>query len=137
MSQDVILHIESDTGRGNTVVDRHDSSAVGTGAVLGTGVLIESEIPEGDTAAPVACGADQQVLGVPHQVSGKRGCSNARTFGEPNVFCGKGGLYGGLRAGITGVTVKRAAGEILRGGTGEHRLRISGVIPIVFVGEDF
>src|SRR5258708_7056006 len=33
--------------------------------------------------------------------------------------------------------MKRTASEILRGGTGEHRLRISGVVPIVFVSEEF
>src|SRR6202021_3508718 len=137
MSQDVVLHIERDTGRGNSVVERHHAPAVGTGAVLGAGVLIESEIPEGDAPGPVARRAYQQMLCVPHQVSGKRGRSNARTFCEPNVFGGKGSLYGRLRAGIAGVTVKRTAGEILRGCAGEHRLRISGVIPIVFVGEDF
>ena len=73
MSQDVVLHVERDMGWRNAVVNGYNPTTVGAGAVFRAGILIESDIPQADTASPVVGSANQQVLCVPYQVVGEFG----------------------------------------------------------------
>src|SRR5438876_3305096 len=136
MSQNVILHVVSDGRRNGAVVDRHDTAATRTAAILGAGVLIEGEIPQRNAVRPVPGRANQQVFCIPRKVSRKVRTYRSGALGEPNALRGISSLDLGLRGYVSGVAVERCSGNIARSGAGENRFRICRIVPVVLVGQD-